>query len=342
MPPKITGYQSTPEKDAVRDHFDLPLLQAFSSDKGGKLAYFGLPGEECRDIHAWRDLLSEVAAVERKPSNLRKMREVLTQRFRALSPSVYHGDVDDIILSGEGKYRGPRAKRPKTEVANDFDWHLDRRVWKFDVVYLDYFGPLLPRGGGNFPHARRKRPKALRHLFRPERLDARESWLLLLTVAGGEETAEDAQKLIRCIERARRGNDFDLSEAVDFLLSSDCGADDPMVKLIHGSIGLFVSAIATPAGLVPHPRGTVSYLGYNNRMMVHCAFQMERADQLPATSGNPLPLLRAPIIKPVVEDQVTYFDWASDICPGTTRESVLDCLGFLGHGGVGPLMGSLP
>ena len=84
MPPKITGYQSTPEKDAVRDHFDLPLLQAFSSDKGGKLAYFGLPGEECRDIHAWRDLLSEVAAVERKPGNLRKMREVLTQRFRAL------------------------------------------------------------------------------------------------------------------------------------------------------------------------------------------------------------------------------------------------------------------
>lgn len=342
MPPKRTGYQSTPEKDAVRDHFDLPLLQALSSDKGDKLAYFGLPGEECRDINAWKDVLREVAAVERKSSNLRTMRKVLNERFRALSPSVYHGDVDDIILSGEGKPSGPRAKHPKTEVANDFDWRLDHRVWKFDVVYLDYFGPLLPRGGGRFPQARRKRPKALRHLLSPERLDARESWLLLLTVAGGEDTADDAPKLTRCIERARRDGDDDLSEAVDFLLSSDSDADDPMVKLIHGSIGLFVSAIAMPAGLVPRPRGTVSYLGHNNRMMVHCGFHMESADRSPATSGSPLPLLRAPIIKPIVEDQVPYFDWASDICPGTTRESVLDCLSFLGHGGVRPLMGSLP
>ena len=342
MPPQRTGYQSTPEKDAVRDHFDLPLLQTFSSDKGHKLAYFGLPGEECRDINAWKDLLREVAAVERKNSNLRTMRKVLTERFRALSPSVYHGDVDDIILSGEGKPRGRRPKQPKTEVANAFDWRLDRRVWKFDVVYLDYFGPLLPKSGGRFPHARRKRPKALRHLLRPERLDARESWLLLLTVAGGEDTADDARKLIRCIERARRGDDVNLSEAVDFLLSSDSDADDPMVKLIHGSIGLFVSAIAGPAHLVPRPRGTVSYPGYNNRMMVHCAFQMERVDRQPATSDSPLPLLRAPIIRPVVEDQVAYFDWASDVCPGTTRESVIDCLGFLGHSGVGRLMGSLP
>lgn len=269
------------------------------------------------------------------------MQAVLTQRFRTLSPSVYHGDVDDVILSGEGNPGRPGRKQPKTEVANGFDWHLDRRVWKFDVVNLDYFGPPLPKDGGDFPQARRKRPKVLRHLFRPERLDARVPWLLLLTVAGGEDSAEDAQKLVRCIQRARRDDDDELSEAVDFLLSSNSNVDDPLAKIIHGSVALFVSAIATTAGLVPHPRGTVSYLGHNNRMMVHCAFQIESIDRSPAMAGNPLPLLRAPIIRPVVANQITYFDWASDICPGTTRESVFNCLSFLGPGGVGPLMGSL-
>ena len=330
MLPNHSGYHSSLEKNVVRDHFDLPLLENFSATKGTKLAYFGMPGEECLDIRSWRSVIREVAAVERYKRNLDKMADRLRKRFREISSSVYHGDVDDIILKGSGKRLTFGGKPARTEVANDFDVDLDRRVWSFDVVYLDYFGRFFPQPSEQYPLARRRRPLALRHLFEQERLDARDSWLLLLTVEGGEHPPEDFCHLWRYVESARRRDDAALSAAIDFLLATDQSAGDPMAKLVHGTMGLFVSAAASHAQLVARPNGTVSYSGSSGQQMIHCAFQLEHSDEFLGPFGDPLPLLRAPIIRPVIETETPRFEWAKDPCPGATKESVGDCLGFLG------------
>ena len=343
MPPKYASYQSSAEKNAVREHFDLRLLEKFSATKGTKLAYFGMPGEECLDIGSWRPVLREVAAVERYKKNLHGMEKRLIRRFREISSYVYLGDVDDIILSGSGKKRMIGREEARTQVANVFDEDLDRHVWNFDVVYLDYFGPFLPHLREDYPNVRRRRPRALRHLFEQERIDARDSWLLLLTVEGGTYSDEDIDHLIHYVGGPRRRADCELAEAIDFLLASDDPAGDPTIKLVHGAMGLFVSSAASHAQLVVRPVGTVSYSGSSGKSMVHCAFRLEKStDELLGDFVDPLPLLRAPIIRPVVGAQTPRFELAKDLCPGTKRESVRDCLDFLDADGLNLLLAGIP
>ena len=341
MPPKYASYQSSPDKNVVRDHFDLRLLEKFSATKGTKLAYFGMPGEECLDIGSWRTVLREVAAVERYKNNLPELENRLRRRFRGINSYVYHGDVDDIILSGRGRRRTIGGKQARRLVANDFDVDLDCRVWSFDVVYLDYFGRFLPQLSEDYPNARRRRPRALRHLFDQERLDARGSWLLLLTVEGGQYPDEDIDHLTHYVDGARRRDDTELAQAIDFLLAADGPAGDPMIKLVHGTMGLFVSSAASHAQLVVRPVGTVSYSGSSGRLMVHCAFQLEQSAEFLGVFVDPLPLLRAPIIRPVVGAQAPRFEWAKDPCPGTTKESVRDCLDFLDADGLDLLLAGI-
>ena len=342
MPPKRSGYQSSLEKDAVRRHFDLPLLSKFSVDKGTKLAYFGMPGEECLDIRDWRAVIQEVAAVERDSRNLIPMERHLSKRFKGIRSRVYHGDVDDIILSGQGKKRTIGGQPANTEVANDFDIVLDHRVWKFDVVNLDYFGHFFPRFRENYPHARRRRPLALRRLFEQERLDARSAWLLLLTVEGGQYTDEDMDRLTQYVESTRTTENKNLSDAIDFVLSCDGSIGDPTVKLVHGAIGIFVASAASNSQLEVIPRGSVSYKGSSGQSMVHCAFQFERSCNVLGAAVDPLSLLRAPIIRPILGGKSPKFSWATPPCPGTTEQSLSKCLEFLGTDCLTPLTADVP
>lgn len=328
MTPSESGYQSSTQKDAVRQHFDLPLLHKFSTEKGTKLAYFGMPGEECLDIRDWRSVIREVAAVERKEANLRKMAGRLRRRFKNVRSRVYLGDVDDVILSGHGEPHNVGGKPADIRVENHFDQDMDRRVWKFDVVNLDYFGRFFPRVGGDFPRARTRRPRALRHLFEQERLDARDSWLMLLTVEGGQYGSNDINHLVEYIESART-SDEKLSEAIDFLLAPSGRHNDPTIKILHAAVSLFIASAASHAQLDARPHGTVSYRGSGMHTMVHCAFQFQPATNPLGNVANPLGLLRAPIIRPVLGENCPRFEWASDPCPGTTKRALSECLGFL-------------
>ena len=162
---KRAGYKSSPDKDMVRDHFDLPLLKKFSDAKDKKLRYFGLPGADCRDIQAWRDVISEVVAVERFSPNLDEMEIFLDKYLSEIRYHTHFGDVDDVILSDHGRERKVGGKRTLPRVGNLYDEALDRMVWGFDVVYLDYFGPLLPDFNFKHPDARPRRTDALLRLF---------------------------------------------------------------------------------------------------------------------------------------------------------------------------------
>ena len=342
MPPKRSGYQSSPEKDAVRRYFDLPLLSKFSASKGTKLVYFGMPGERCLDIRDWKAVIREVVAIERGKNNLDKMERLLSRRFKEITSHVYHGDMDDIILSGRGKKRTIGGKPANTEVANHFDIVLDRRVWKFDVVNLDYFGRFFPRFSEEHQHARRRRPLALRRLFEQERLDARGAWLLLLTVEGGQYTSEDMNHLTQYVERTRTIENKNLSDAIDFVLSCDGSAGDPTVKLVHGAMAIFVASAASNSQLEVIPRGSVSYKGSSGQSMIHCAFQFERSCNALGTTGDPLTLVRAPIIQPILGGKSPKFSWATSPCPGTTEQSLSNCLGFLGTAYLAPLTADVP
>ena len=329
MSSKRTGYKSSAEKDFVRQCFDLPLISKFSADKGDKLAYFGMPGEECLDIRDWQTVLREVAAIERHKKNLPKIENRLRNHFKEIASNVYYGDVDDIILKGKGRKRIIGGKAAKTEVANYFDVSLDLRVWKFDIVNLDYFGRFFPRGSHDYPYARARRPPALRRLFEQERMDARGAWLLLLTVAGGAYPSEDMDHLTQYVENARNARDKSLSEAIDFVLSRDNGTGDPTVKLVHGAMSIFVASAANTAQLEIIPRGSVIYKGANNQSMVHCAFQFELAPNVLGSGGDILTPLKAPIIQPNIDGPTPSFSWATSLCPGSTTEFRSKCLEFL-------------
>ena len=333
-----SGYGSSQEKDVVREYFDLPLLERFSSHKGTKLKYFGMPGAQCLDIGSWRNVLQEVTAVERHRRNLASMENRLNKHFAEIRSSAYHGDVDDIILAGHGNSRKIGGKAANIEVANDFDLTLDRRVWNFDVVYLDYFGPFLPQQSETYPEARARRDLALRHLFEQERLDARRSWVLLITVEGGQYPDNDAEHLFEFVETARRRANGDMLEALDFLLTPSVDCKGQATKLVHAAMAIFVASAAGNAKLLAKPGGTVSYLGSGGQEMVHSAFIFEQAPTFFGDFPDPLPLLRAPIIRPILVDRVPGFEWSNDPCPGTTKESVRNCLQFLDPGYLDPLL----
>lgn len=332
MSSKSAGYQSSNEKNFIRQHFDFPLISNLSASKGKKLAYFGMPGEECLDIRDWHSVLREVAAVERNEKKLENMERLLRNRFKGIASRVYLGDVDNIILTGKGKERTIYAKPANTDVANDFDVLLDRAVWTFDIVYLDYFGRFLPRPTANHtkPSARQKRPQALRHLFDQERIDARHTWLLLLTVEGGQYSRADKALLTQYLENARITGSANLSDAIDFSLSRDDSTGNRTVKLVHGVMSIFVATAASSARLEVIPRGTVIYRGAKNHSMIHCAFQFARSPNVLGTASDPLALVRAPIIQPTtVDGETTGFSWATSRCPGATVDWQCDCLEFL-------------
>ena len=341
MPIKGLTYESSPEKDLVRDNFDLPLLRKFRMAKGQKLKYFGMPGVDCLDIQSWRDVLDEVVAVERHRRNLSPMESLLVKQFIEIRSKVHFGDVDDVILAGRGRKLKIGGKEHWPDVANDYDSDLRHPFWRFDVVYLDYFGGFLPKRRQEYPYARERRGDALKHLFVQDRLDARNPWILLVTFAGGTYPKDDVQHLIQFLDSAKQGTSNEVSGVLDFLSLPDGEETDRVIRLVHGAMALLVSSAASNAKLEPRPIGTVSYVGSNGQPMVHFAFLLERTSDFLGHFVNPLPLLRAPILRPNSDEGPPSFDWAQDPCPGTDRASVQNCLQFLDSTSLNHLLSNL-
>ena len=219
--------------------------------------------------------------------------------------------------------------------------HWGRWFWEFDIVYLDYFGPLLPQESNKFPEARGIRPLALRHLFEQERLDARGSWLLLLTVEGGKYKLDDLDVLERYINSARLpSSSSETSNVLDHLLADDVVPERRVTRLLHAAMALIVSSSAGSANLAPRPSATVSYSGFNDQSMVHSAFLLDKLDEPFGNYVDPLPLLRAPILRPIVKG-ASHFMWDQEPPPGTTKEFVRTCLCFLDKGSLNSLLSRL-
>ena len=127
---------------------------------------------------------------------------------------------------------------------------------------------------------------------------------------------------------ARLSSNTETSEVLDHLLNEDGTHERRVTRLLHGAMALFVSSAANSAKLVPRPSGTVSYSGGQGQSMIHSAFLLDKDEGPFGNFVNPLPLLRAPILRPVVGGS-SHFNWDQDPSPGTTRESVQDSLQFM-------------
>lgn len=326
MPPRSPGYHSSEEKDILRDHFDLPLLRQLYQRKGEPLSYFGLPGADALDIKAWQECIGEVGAVERDENNLERLELVLETRFPDIQFKTHWGEVDKVILTNRGKRRDRGGQSYRPRVGNNYKRDIQGRVWGFDIVYLDYFGKFLPKG--NIKRAK-ARTEALRKLFNTDRVDAWQSWILIITVEDRWYNSTDRDTLRQFLRDTQEGVSLEIRQILDFLLSDVSTNIEEGVRLIHGTTAVLVSDSAKANSITAKPRGTVMYTGSNNSRMVHMAFEFEPNPAVLSGPSDLLRLLQAPILRPKDPHGVPWVELLEEQCPGVTRHTVSQCLDFL-------------
>jgi hypothetical protein len=323
------GYYSSEEKDIVRQYFDLPLLEQFHRRKQAGLRYFGLPGASALDIRTWKGVIQEVSAVERYANYLEQLEQLLDAQFPEIRYTAHWGELDKVILTNRGKRRmiGNQEYRPR--VGNVYEQSVQGYVWRFDVVNLDYFGPFLPPEVSGGADRARERARALQRLFNLDRVDAWQSWILLITVEA-KLYDQGARALLRTyLEKARHEGSEQTRMALDFLLAGAQGSVEEAARLIHGATAVLVAIAASSANLVVQPRGTVVYRGAHNQPMIHLAFGFEPSQETLAGPVARLPLLRTPILRPRNPQAAPWFEPLPQQCPGLTADHVRMCLDFL-------------
>ena len=295
MQTRPTGYYSSNEKDIIRQYFDLPLLYQFHERKDGPLSYFGLPGAEAFDIRTWRDVIGDVVAVERNARNLEQLEQLFDTQLPEVRYTTHWGELDKVILTNRGRGRNVGGEYYR-RVGNSFENSIGRYVWRFDIVYLDYFGPFLPQATSEGSARARERATALRHLFALDRVDAWQPWILLVTVEA-KLYDETMRSLLRdYLQDARNDASSETHEVLTFLLSTAPTSSEEAARLIHGSTAILMSVAASNANLGVQPERTVLYHGSANQPMVHMAFEFnptyaplgpDSQSPLPSTGSNP-------------------------------------------------------
>ena len=328
MPPQSSGYYSSSEKDILRDYFDLPLLRQLYQRKGQPLSYFGLPGAEASDIRAWKELIGEVGAVERDPDNLRRLEQVLDVQFPEIRFKTHYGEVDQVILGNRGKEQTVSGEPYRPPASNSYEPFVRGSVWRYDVVYLDYFGTFLPPGGQGGSKAR-QRASALTRLFDRDRVDAWQPWVLLITVEAQLYNSSARETLRSYLKESGEDASSDTYQALEFLLSGAPTLVEETTRLIHGATAILVADSAKPKGVMVKPRGTVLYTGANGRPMVHMAFEFCPNPRILSGTSDRLSLLSAPILRPESPSGEPWVKLLPNQCPGVTRGNVGQSLDFL-------------
>jgi hypothetical protein len=101
---------STLNKTAIRQRWDKPIIVNFAQETGKRLAYFGLPGPDLKDILDWRDFLGWKTGIEYVPQNGSATIEQ-RQKINQLQTNIMlnrlnqewelrRGSLEDIILNG--------------------------------------------------------------------------------------------------------------------------------------------------------------------------------------------------------------------------------------------------
>ena len=331
-------YQSSSEKDYIRDSVDLPLLKRLHSMREGRLNYFGLPGSELQDVKSWKHLLGEVAAVERDENNLRVMDETVSMQMPDLRFTPHYGEIDLVILRDRGKrwIRGGEVYRPWVRISRPEASHLS---WYFDVVNLDYFGPFLPEGD----QRARRRADAIKKLFDTERLDAWGRWVLLVTVEAQLVTRRLHTQLVDYLRGAQDDASDQTTAVIEFLVQprSECEKEVTATRLIHGVSASLIARSASQANLSALHRGTILYRGSGGQPMVHLAFEFEPRQIAFPPPNSTLQLLKAPLLT-TRQSEAPELNLLDEQVPDLTQDDVRTAFDFLEESQIERLVTQLP
>lgn len=334
-------YYSSDEKNAIRQYYDLPLLQALKQKTRTDLRYFGLPGEKLLDIKAWGHLINFAHAVERKRRVLEKIEQGLITQFPHIRAECHYGEIDRVILEDRGNSRniGGQRKRP---AAHTFWCHeIGKWAWDYNVVNLDYFGPFLPPDIPEVTGRTRDRANALRKLFDLERQDAWERWVLLLTVEAELVTESDIEQLKSYLVSLKADSSETVKDIIDFLLSPTPTLAEQVTRLVHGSSAALILNAANNARLHVQPRGTILYHGAKNQSMIHLVYEFEPIGLPFSPAGSRESVLCTPLLKPKNPLQEPWFELLTEQPPSLSVDRINACLDFLNPGWISEISQSL-
>lgn len=322
-------YYSSNEKNAIRQYFDLPLLQALRQKTTTNLRYFGLPGEEILDIKEWNHLINYVHAVEWRLPILTKVEQTLVTQFPGINAECHLGDIDKVILANRGRDRIIGGQRKRTMVSNYWCPETMGWAWDFDIINLDYFGPFLPPDYPSVTGRTKDRANALRKLFELDRQDAWKRWVLLITVEADLISTLDLKLLEGYLNSLKVDSSETVSNIIDFLITPTSVKPEQVTRLVHGSSAILIFSAATNVGLRIWPRGTILYYGANNQPMIHLIYEFEPVGTPFSPAVSRESILCAPLLKPRKPLQEPWFELLTNQPPGLSSDRINNCLDFL-------------
>ena len=308
------AFADSPNKHAVRSHWDLPILERWRTAVGRQLTYFGLTGPRMLDLLAWREVLDRRRdAVEELPKNKGK-RDAADEAAAALQSTamrkglsdgleILRGDVGQIIMDGLDAY----GVRPQMS-----DGAADRSRFTYDLHNLDFDGGLafIEKRTGSAP-----RMDAIKKLFERQR---GHSFVFMLTVNVRNTVGKEIQDYLDRLASRPAG------DAIDWYRVRGDGEVEHRLKAI---VPLLVRAAAQPNGFrcLCHP--PIAYTGHGSARMVHFCFELTAEDKVFAgvSSQSETDLLHLPMLE-AVEGAIAF---AALQHPDCVTDALPEAIGFL-------------
>lgn len=141
-------FTDNPDKRAVREKWDTPVLRYLHEKHGARFRYMGLPGVDLIDVKLWKDMIDEVVAFE-PPDNSDSRRESIAQLRRNLKVLgirgvAYYGSLEEVVILGSD-YEGSAYSQAKVitlynldfcnEIASPIDTRdRGKKVWRFEAI----------------------------------------------------------------------------------------------------------------------------------------------------------------------------------------------------------------
>ena len=189
--------------------------------------------------------------------------------------------------------------------------------------------PFLPLGGKGGSTAARRRTSALSKLFDKDRVDAWQTWVLLITVEAKLYNSSARETLRNYLQETGEDASIETFQALEFLLSPAPTPVEQTMRLVHGATAILVADSAKTKDVMVTPRGTLLYTGANGRPMVHMAFEFCPNPKVLSGISDRLRLLSAPILRPKSPSREPWVELLPDQCPGVTRVNAGQNLDFL-------------
>lgn len=256
------AFQDTPNKEAVRRQWDLPILTSYAEELGHSLAYFGLPGERIRDLVDWKDVLGYRTGVELLHRSGKKRLEQLRLINRMQSNimlqglgsqwQLLRGTIEDVILDGHD-IDGTLPALNNGDEPYCAQFH-------YDLYNLDFIGGI----GYADTQGESQRIRAIRKLFERQK---GHDFLMLLTINVRDTMGEELSKyLLEVGQDSRRGK---LRDTLVWYANAGRGMKKHKLK---SALPIFLQDFARHCSFSCLSYPPLAYRGYK-ALMVHFVFR---------------------------------------------------------------------